>query len=79
MKLTIERWFYINLDTLYKISGYSDTIIIHFNITMVNNKKQSFWLFFLVICMVSKLFIIQNFLAGIELHFESTLKNMHER
>ena len=54
-KSAIKRWFSINSDTLYKmneVDGY--TIAMYFHTTMVNNnKKQPFWLFQLVICVVN--------------------------
>ena len=54
MDLTIERWFPIHSDTLYKMKRVviGPTIVIYFHTTIVNDKKQYFWLILLVICMV---------------------------
>ena len=49
----------------------SCTIVIYFHATMVNNKKQQFWLFLLVICVVNYLFIYLAFLRGPLIPFSS--------
>ena len=46
------HWTVISYQFIYTVQGEVGvyTIVIYFHTTMVNNKKQSFWLFLLVIC-----------------------------
>ena len=56
MDSTIERWFLINSDTLYKMKWVViPPIVLYFHPAMVNNKKQKFWLLLLVVCVVNYL------------------------
>ena len=55
--------------------GY--TIQIYFHTAMVNNKKQLFWLFSLVVCVACKIFILL-FLHGAASSFQSSTKNKNK-
>ena len=63
------HWTVISYQFIYTVQGEVGvyTIVIYFRTTMVNNKKQSFWLFLLVICF---------FTLCVELHLSCNSKKI---